>query len=121
DRSRFAYLEAVARTFVGLSPWLERSEDPVARELAPLAQQTLAVITDPKSPDYLSFSLGHQSLVEAAFMAHAILRAPDLLWRRLDPAVQRRIVAEMEASRRIRPGYNNWLLFSAMVETFLAF
>jgi hypothetical protein len=34
--------------------------------------------------------------------------------------VQQHLVEAMQSTRKIKPGNNNWLLFSAMVETFLA-
>jgi hypothetical protein len=60
-------------------------------------------------------------LVDAAFLAHAILRAPTVLWKQLDSTTQQQLVTAMKSSRVITPGYNNWLLFSAMVEAFLLF
>jgi hypothetical protein len=47
------------------------------------------------------------------------LRGWDTIWPRLDGMVQKRIIAAMELSRMHCPGFNNWLLFSAMIEAFL--
>lgn len=120
DRSKGTYLEALGRTLCGLSPWLQAGDDDVARELAPLAQKAIANGTDPESPDYLCWQGVAQALVDAAFLGHAVLRAPDLLWRSLDERTKKNFVAAMKLTRSIRPGTNNWLLFSAMVEAFLA-
>ena len=40
-------------------------------------------LVDPDSPDYLNFATGGQRLVDAAFLAHALLRAPHALWEEL--------------------------------------
>ncbi len=76
---------------------------------------------DPQSPDFMNFNQGGQPLVDSAFLAHAILRAPNVLWKQLDDSTRKQVVAAMKSSRVITPGYNNWLLFSAMVEAFLFF
>jgi hypothetical protein len=76
---------------------------------------------DPQSPDYMNFSEGGQPLVDAAFLAHSILRAPNVLWTQLDQTTKFQIVTAMKKTRVITPGYSNWLLFSAMVEAFLLF
>ena len=47
--------------------------------------------------------------------------APDASWwSRLDSGTERALVAALESTRVITPGFNNWLLFSAMVEAGLA-
>jgi hypothetical protein len=109
----------------GIAPWLELqaktgTEADTARRLAALARQGLANATDPQAPDYLDFKAGGQCLVDAAFLAHALLRAPRELWAKLEAPVQQRVIEALKATRAIKPGNNNWLLFSAMVETFLA-
>jgi hypothetical protein len=48
-----------------------------------------------------------------------VLRAPRTLQAALDPAVRRHLVAALESTRAITPGFNNWLLFSATVEAAL--
>jgi hypothetical protein len=64
----------------------------------------------------MNFTTGGQPLVDAAFLAHALIRAPRELWQALPPRVQRNVVTALLSTRRIKPGFNNWLLFSAMVE-----
>ncbi len=90
------------------------------QRFAHLARQALGAATDPRSPDFLNFSAGDQPVVDCGFLAQALLRAPRELWQKLEPAAQRNLAAALRASREIIPGYNNWLLFSAMVETALA-
>jgi hypothetical protein len=85
-----------------------------------LAQQALDAATNPASPDAMNFNQGSQPLVDAAFLAHAILRAPRVLWQELPASTRTNLVTSLRATRVIRPGPNNWLLFSAMVEAALA-
>jgi hypothetical protein len=119
-RCCFTHLEAVGRLLAGIAPWLTNAAEPVARELGELARRGIETGVDPQSPDSLNFCQGAQPVVDAAFLAHAILRAPALLWHPLPATAQRNLVAAMKSSRRIKPGASNWLLFSAMVEAFLA-
>lgn len=123
SRVKVSYLEALGRTLAGLAPWLEAStagqEQVQQQRLADLARQAITKGVDPASPDYLNFTEGGQPLVDAAFLAHALLRAPVQLWSKLDKAAQANLIQALQASRTIKPGYNNWLLFSAMVEAAL--
>jgi hypothetical protein len=125
ERRKVTHLEAVGRTLAGLAPWLELTDasgdEAKARErLADLARTGLAHTADPAAPDFLAYDAGAQNLVDAAFLAHAFVRAPRALWQKLDATTQKRILAQMASTRAIKPGNSNWLLFSAMVETFLA-
>lgn len=128
DRTNCTYLEALGRTLCGVAPWLELQgaqgeEEERRRYCAELARQAIDAATDPASPDFCDFSGNGgregQPLVDAAFLGHAVVRAPGELWRKLDVRVKANLVAALKASRHIRPGFNNWLLFSAMVETAL--
>jgi hypothetical protein len=67
----------------------------------------------------LNFTDQSQPLVDAAFLAQAILRAPGSLAGRLDQMTRQRLVAALTSTRAITPGFNNWLLFSATVEAAL--
>lgn len=125
DRSPFSHLEAVARTLCGIAPWLELTLDPAiasdeelqlhARYLE-LARQSLAAVTDPNSDDYGNFGEFGQTLVEAAFLAQALLRAPNALWSAMNERDKGHIVEALRKARGIRPAYCNWLLFSAIIE-----
>jgi hypothetical protein len=84
-----------------------------------LAQQSLAQAVNPSSADYMNFTKGGQPLVDAAFLAHALLRAPNQLWNKLGSDTQKNLITALVSTRVIKPGYNNWLLFSAMVEAAL--
>ncbi|EIP99667.1 hypothetical protein OpiT1DRAFT_04194 [Opitutaceae bacterium TAV1] len=139
-RQTVSHLEAIGRTLAGLAPWLElelpnvppssprppagksgATDDEVAEQarLRRLARAALARSVDPASPDRLNFTEGGQPLVDAAFLAHGLLRAPQTLWHGLDAVTRERLVAALRATRVITPGFNNWLLFSAMIEACL--
>lgn len=124
DRPQYTYLEGLGRLLAGLAPWLELGGDasPEGRErgrLAVLARQGIDAATDPASPDAMNFSRGRQPLVDAAFLAQAMLRAPVELWRKLEPRVQQNVIAALRTSRPIPAGENNWKLFATTVEVFL--
>ena len=125
DRADVTHLEALGRLVAGLAPWIELGPDDSAegRMRATLAERTRAAIdraVDPASPDFLNFTRGGQPLVDAAFLAHGLVRARRTLVEALDPRTARNLIAALESTRAIVPGYNNWLLFSAMVEAGLA-
>jgi hypothetical protein len=120
DRRNYTYLEALGRLLAGMAPWLESNESDVSRRYADLARKSIAAAVDPASPDRMNFSQGGQPVVDAAFLALGILRAPTELWEKLDPATKVNLVHSMLATRVIQPGFNNWLLFSATVEAFLS-
>ena len=122
-RAEVTHLEAVGRTLMGLAPWLDLpassdAEGASRAEFVRLAREGLDQATRPGGPDRLNFDKGSQPLVDAAFLAQALLRAPSL-WQSLGQQVQTRLVEAMLSSRVILPGPNNWLLFAATVEAFL--
>ena len=125
DRRSVTHLEALGRLMAGIAPWLELPADatPEGRtraEYAELARRAISRAVDPSSPDYLNFTRDRQPLVDAAFLAQGVLRARRELRDALDPATRRNLIAALESSRVILPGFNNWLLFSATVEAGLA-
>jgi hypothetical protein len=119
------HLEAFGRTLTGIAPWLaapslDAHEAARQKHFVVLAQQSLDAATDPRSPDFLNFYQGRQPLVDTAFMAQGILRAPSVLWQPLDARVQRQIIEALLSSRAIAtPAANNWVLFAAMIEAAL--
>jgi hypothetical protein len=123
-RKTFAPLEALGRLLTGFAPWLEcegltGDEGRLRSHYSELARAGLAMATDPKSPDYMRFADGGQPLVDAAFLGHALLRAPRELWQKLDAKTQATVIAALKSTRAIKPGESNWLFFSAMVEAAL--
>jgi hypothetical protein len=117
DRRQYTYLEALGRLLTGISPWLESGDN--TQQYADLARRAIGSAVDPSSPDYMNFNRGSQPVVDAAFLALAILRAPTELWEKLDAATKPMLVDALRATRVIRPGFNNWLLFSATIEALL--
>ncbi len=125
NREPVTHLEALGRLIAGIAPWLELPADatPEGRQrakYADLARRGIDRAVDPSSRDFLNFSKGGQPLVDAAFLAQGILRAPRALREALPAGTARHLVAALESTRAITPGFNNWLLFSATVEAALA-
>ena len=124
DRQNYTYLEAFGRLLSGMSSWLELGADntdegKLRGKYIQLARTCLHNATNPSSPDFMNFNKGSQPLVDAAFFAQALLRAPQQLWQPLDAQTKQNIINALKSSRVIKPGQNNWLLFSAMVEAAL--
>ena len=126
ERARWGQLEALGRSLYGLAPWLdcEGSDDASERaardELAELARRALRLATAP-GPARLNFSDGAQPLVDAAFLAAAVLRAPRSLWAPLDDASRAGLLDALRETRAIAAYENNWLLFSALVEALIGY
>lgn len=125
ERARsVTYLEALGRTLSGIAPWLELGADdtPEGKLRGRYIEMTLRAIdnaTNPASPDFMNFTRDQQPLVDAAYLAHGLLRARTQLWDRLDERVRRQVIDCLKATRTIRTPHNNWLLFSGMIEAFL--
>jgi len=125
DRRAVSHLEALGRLLAGIAPWIELARDDsnegrLRSEYADLARRAVARAVDPASPDFLNFTRERQPLVDAAFLAQGLLRAPRALREALGATTTRHVVAALESTRAITPGFNNWLLFSATVEVALA-
>lgn len=118
------YLEAVGRTLAGVAPWLALPDDNTAEGILrkQMRDETLiglANAVDPKNPDYLNFRKHGQPIVDAAYVAHAFLRAPKALWEPLDELTKKRYIEEFKSLRDRTGAYNNWLLFAGITEAFL--
>lgn len=123
-RTRVTYMEAFGRLMAGLAPWLNLPEDNTPegkqrKQLTEWALKSYAHAVDTNSPDYLQWDKEGQALVDAAYVANSFLRAPKQLWEPLDEVTKKRYVEEFQKLRWVDPPYTNWLLFSAMIETFL--
>lgn len=124
ERSQFAHLEAFARLACGMAPWLELQglegeEERLRARYAGLMLGAIDAAVDPQSPDYMEFKTEGQPLVDAAFLAHALVRAPKAITSRLDARVKGHLIVALKQTRRTAPSGSNWLLFSAMVEAAL--
>jgi hypothetical protein len=120
-RQTVTHLEAIGRLLSGIAPWIELASDDtpegrIRTRYADMARRAIGRAVDPASPDFLNFTRDRQPLVDAAFLAQGVLRAPRALRDELDAATRRNLIAALESTRAIVPGYNNWLLFSATVE-----
>lgn len=119
------YLEALGRTLAGISGWLSLPADQSAEgkkraEFSEMARRSILNLVNPASPDYTDFVKKGESqlLVDAAFLSHAFLRASLQLWEPLPEEGKKQVISAFKSLRWIKPGQSNWLLFSAMVETF---
>lgn len=122
DRPKYTYLEAFGRSMTGIAPWLQLPDDTTTegkkrKQFFDLAQICLENATNPSTSDYMNFSEGGQPLVDAAFLAHSLVRAPRF-WNKVPSEVKENVVQAFLKTRAIKPGYNNWILFSAMIEAF---
>ena len=118
------YLEAVGRTLAGVAPWLalpddETEEGVLRKKVRKEVLQGLTKAIDPLQPDYLNFKKQYQPIVDAAYLAHAFLRAPKALWEPLDDVTKQRYVEAFKSLRDRGTAYNNWVLFSGITEAFL--
>ncbi len=124
-RKEVSYLEAVGRTICGIGPWLELGPDDTEEgklraHFIDLVVKGLRNGVNPQAPDHLMFDKRHsQPLVDAAFLAEGILRAPKQIWGRLDQQTKDWLVNEWKISRGIKPFECNWLLFASIVEAAL--
>jgi hypothetical protein len=121
DRRSVTHLEALGRLLAGMAPWLDLpagsdAEGQTRARFVDLSRRAIANAVDPASTDALNFTADRQPLVDAAFLAEGILRAPAALRDALDGTTRQRLIAALASTRVILPGFNNWLLFSATVE-----
>jgi hypothetical protein len=124
-RAAVTHLEALGRTLAGLAPWLAASgldsaEEARRAKMAALTRKALASAVEPTSADKLDFTAAAQNLVDASFLALGLSRAQKKLWDALDASTRERLIAALQSTRQFKPGQNNWLLFSATIEAFLA-
>lgn len=123
---KVTYLEAFGRTMAGISSWLELGADQtpegkIRARFIDYALKATAQAVQPGGPDFMNFTgqFDGQPLVDGAFLAHAFIRAPKQLWQPLPAVVKQQVIAGFKNLRSIRAGYNNWLLFAAIIEAAL--
>ncbi len=121
-REPYSCLEAFGRTLMGIAPWLEldgvSGDEAVLQDrYRRLVRDCIAAAVDPDSPDAMNFSEGYgQSLVDAAFLADSVLRAPVELSEKLDDDTRKKLVSALESTRKFPADGSNWVLFPAAVE-----
>lgn len=123
---KVAYMETFARLMAGLAPWLSLPDDDTAegakrKQLREWALKAYANAVDPDSPDYLGWTSGGQTLVDAAYLVESLYRGYDALWVPLDSVTKQRYIKEIQGLRRYDPPYTNWFLFVGMEECFLMY
>ncbi|MFP5090496.1 DUF2264 domain-containing protein [Bacteroides xylanisolvens] len=121
SREFITHMEAVGRTIAGIAPWLELGPDntPEGRlreKYIKMTCKALANSVNPESNDYFNSTATRQILVNSAFLIQGLLQAPTQLWGNLDDTTRKRLIEQWKSTRTMKPGNNNWLLFSAMVE-----
>lgn len=129
DREQYKGLEILGRTLSGLAPWLENAsedyrEEALRQKYAKLSRRAVEVAVNPASADYCFLGTtekewNKQWLVDAAYLAMAVIRAPKELGDKLSPEGKQNLVAAFLKTRNYRPVFNNWLLFSAVIEAAL--
>ncbi|MEO6453170.1 MAG: DUF2264 domain-containing protein [Ginsengibacter sp.] len=122
SRSQVAYLEAFGRTLMGIAPWMSleggsQEEVTLRNQYREWSLKAVANAVDTTSKDYMVWGEGGQPLVDASFMALGLIRCP-WLWEHLDSKTKTQVVAAFLKTRSIVPGYNNWILFTGMIEAF---
>lgn len=123
NRKAVAYLEIFGRTLSGIAPWLN-SEGGLPEEVALRNQyrewslQAIDNATNPAAKDYVAWTAPiPQPLVDASYVALALIRSP-WLWNNLNSKVQVQVIEALKKTRATVPVYNNWVLFSGMIEAF---
>jgi hypothetical protein len=124
SRPKVTHLEALGRSLSGVAPWLEHGdtsgeEGKLLSTYRELARSAIAAAVDKTSPDYMHFGIDAQNVVDAAFLSLAILRAPTQLRDKLPAATRTQLAEALRATRTLLAGFNNWLLFAAMIEACL--
>ncbi len=122
ERTKVAYLEAFGRTLAGIAPWLNSTgstpeEQTLRTQYFHWALKALDIATNPQAKDYMEWRSGTQPVVDASYVALALIRCPSL-WQQLDKRVQKQVEVALRSTREIIPFYSNWLLFTGMIEAF---
>ncbi|MDB5009667.1 MAG: hypothetical protein JWQ06_456 [Mucilaginibacter sp.] len=120
-RLKVAYLEAFGRTLSGIAPWLNLEggspdEQKLRNQYREWTLKAIANATNPRAKDYMQWQ-GAQPLVDGAFFALGLIRCP-WLWQHLSTEVQQQVATALNITRSFTPGYNNWILFSGVIEAF---
>lgn len=123
-RIKVQYVEVLGRVLSGIAPWLQleggsAAEIALRKQYREWALSGLKNALDSNAKDFMNFDIGGQQLVDASYVALAVIRAP-WLWENLDQKNQTLLMKSIITTRRFKPVFSNWLLFSAMNEAFLA-
>jgi hypothetical protein len=107
---------------MGIAPWMDleggsKDETALRNQYREWSLKAVANAVDSTSKDYMVWDKGGQPLVDASFVALGLIRCP-WLWEHLSQKTKNDVVAAFIKTRSIVPGYNNWILFTAMIEAF---
>ena len=122
SRKAVAYLEVFSRTLSGIAPWLDL-EGGSAEEIKLRNQYRIWAIkatenaVNPKAKDHVDWYKGGQPLVDASYLALSFLRCP-WLWKHLTDTTKQQVVEGFKLTRKVTPPFQNWILFTGMIETF---
>ncbi|MCD8742235.1 DUF2264 domain-containing protein [Mucilaginibacter roseus] len=121
SRQKVAYLEAFGRTLCGIAPWLQTeggsiTEQTLRSQYRSWALKAVENAVNPQTKDYMQWR-GGQPLVDASFVAYALIRCP-WLWQNSSEQVKQQIREAFILTRETIPVYSNWILFSGMIEAF---
>jgi hypothetical protein len=124
SRIKVQYVEVLGRVLSGIAPWLQieggsKEEVSLRKQYREWTIQGLKNSLDSNAKDFMNYDIAGQQLVDASFISLAFIRAP-WLWENLDKKNQQLLVKSIATTRRFKPGFSNWLLFSAMNEAFMA-
>jgi hypothetical protein len=122
QRLQVQYVEVLGRVLSGIAPWLQGEggsvgEVALRNQYRKWVLQGLSNALDSTTRDYMRFDIAGQQLVDASFLAYAFVRAP-WLWENMNKTDRQRLVSVLKSTRQYKPGFSNWLLFSAMTEAF---
>ena len=124
EGEKFAYMEAFARVFNGIAPWLELGPDSseegsVREKFINLTLSSISTAVNSNNNDHIFIVEPKQSLIDVAIFAQGLLRSKNQIWLNLPMNVQARIIREFKNTRIIAPYENHWLLFTSMIEAAL--
>jgi hypothetical protein len=114
-----APLEAFARTLCGISPWLNLDcgtieEINLRNQYRAWVLKGIANSVDSTKNDFMAWN-ERSSLVDGSFLALALIRSP-WLWNNMTHDIRFKLITRLQSTRSIIPVYNNWILFSGMIE-----
>lgn len=123
-RIKVQYVEVLGRVLSGIAPWLQleggdASEVALRKQYREWVIQGLKNSLDSNAKDFMNYDIGGQQLVDASYVALAFIRAP-WLWENLGEKHRLLMMKSIITTKKFKPVFSNWLLFSAMNEAFLA-
>ena len=118
----YRHLECVGRTFDGILPFMNLPDDDtyegrLRARWRPLILAGIANAVTPGSHDLLEWDKPGQPLVDAAFFAQGLLRAPRV-WSALPAEVKKNVVARLRETRQTDGAGSNWEFFGGTIEAF---